>query len=304
MANFVKKFKRKHRLSTEMHDRWGDTAISYPNQGSWNQWNQTSGFAANASATIESRPAESDGPRRYIPTTSNSVAPSHQGWSDASSQTMRTSPESTHSTHEKPEHEIPKGYFDENIRHRTASERAPKHHIRGLGINGPPQEVPHTHIPSPMDLDVDVDIIDDYDHYSDESCDEEDEERDTLGDSRCLMTRGYSSGDVPRREECGSYSDRPAPSPALSVTSRMRRASVQSSTTQASSAAGTCSRRTSCTAASSVSAPSLPPDTPQYPVNTMHSAQPEKRHVPRPKPREPDHLAQQQMVPGYDELYG
>ncbi|KAJ6140565.1 hypothetical protein N7470_010361 [Penicillium chermesinum] len=78
----------------------------------------------------------------------------------------------------------------------------------------------------------------------------------------------------------------------------MRRSSTQSSATT-SSVAGATSRRTSyTTAASSVSAPSLPPDTPRFAYSNM-----EKR-APRPKRREPDPVAMQQLVPSYDELYG
>ncbi|KAJ6084172.1 hypothetical protein N7486_010972 [Penicillium sp. IBT 16267x] len=146
------------------------------------------------------------------------------------------------------------------------------------------------------------------DDPADESCDEEDEERDTLGDPRELMCRGHTTGDISRqvgRDECGSYDyDRAAKSPALSITSRMRRASIQSATTQASSVAGS-SRRTSYTAASSVSAPSLP-DTPRFASHTMHSAHAEKRPpVPRPKTRDPEPITtQHELVPSYDELYG
>lgn len=294
MASLMRKFKKKHVLSTDMHNRWGDPAISYPTEGSWNQWNQTSGFAANASME-PSRHVEPNESRRYAP--SASVAPQHhKDWDDLGSQHIYTPPETTH------DRNFPKGYFDENIRHRA--ERAPNPQMHGLGIEKPRHESRNNSIDSEMDMHSE------YQCDEEDSCDEEDEERDTLGASRGLMYRGYTTGDIPRhvgREECGSYSDRPAPSPSLSVTSRMRRASTQSSTTQASSVSGGGSRRTSYTAASSVSAPSLPPDTPRFPtnaMNTLSSAHGEKRHVYRPKPREPERPNRQQMVPSYDELYG
>ena len=290
MAGLMKKFKRKYRLSTEMHDRWGDTAISYPNEGSWNQWNQPSGFVANASANIEPpRHAEPDQPRHHAPIAS---VPPQEGWKEFNYQHVHT-PELQHDTSN-----IPKGYFDENIRRRPDRGSVSKPQMRGLGIESTRHEVQPN-----RDLDMHMD-----DDCSSDSCDE-DEERDTLGDARGLIHRGYTTGDIPRytAKDDYTYGDRPAPSPSLSVTSRMRRASTQSSATQASSIAGTSSRRTSYTAASSVSTPSLPPNTPRHvhpPTHSAHSTHPEKRHAPRPRPREPEQTARQQMVPSYDELYG
>ncbi|KAJ5659354.1 hypothetical protein N7507_005805 [Penicillium longicatenatum] len=286
MSGFMKKFKKKRRLSTELHDRWGDPAISYPNEGSWNQWNQTSGFVANASMPIEA-------PRRLQPDDSRnygrpSVPPlQHQGWNNFNPHIhAHTPPDSKHDGSN-----FPSGYFDASIRRRP--EKALRAQYQGLGIDGPRH-------------DIQEDIRDEEnDSICDESCDEEDGERDTMGDPRELMYRGHATGDIPRvgRDECGSY-DRAAKSPALSITSRMRRVSTQSSATQASSVAGS-SRRTSYTAASSVSAPSLP-DTPRFASHAMHSAHAEKRPpVPRPKTRDPEPTpTQHEMVPSYDELYG
>ncbi|KAJ5949131.1 hypothetical protein N7454_000715 [Penicillium verhagenii] len=295
MASFMKRFKKKRRLSTELHDRWGDPAISYPNEGSWNQWNQTSGFSPlvisnqiihNIMVHLLCNP------------------PQNQDWDGFNPHTIQQShpPESIQKGSN-----FPKGYFDANIRRpvvKTSTLRPP---FPGLGIDGT-QHVIRREIP-------DIDSMDD--PAADESCDEdedeEDEERDTLGDSRCLALRGCATEDtVPRhvvRDDCDSF-DRAAKSPALSITSRMRRVSIQSSTTQASSVAGS-SRRTSYTAASSVSAPSLPPDTPRYPPqaisHAMKMVQPEKRPpVPRRKTREPEPTppTRQEMVPSYDDLFG
>lgn len=51
----IRKLRRKKRLSTELHSRWGDVSITYPNDGSWSQWDQPSGFAVN---TEDDRPEE------------------------------------------------------------------------------------------------------------------------------------------------------------------------------------------------------------------------------------------------------
>lgn len=284
MASLMKKFKRRRRFSSELDSRWGDPSISYPNEGSWNQWDQPSGFVANATPGT-SQHIQSDGSRRYVPM--GAIPSQHMGGSnDPRSRSIGTrDPTRTGST-------IPKGYFDENIRHR--SERSYSPHVQGLGIDGT------RHVLS----DVNSATADD------ESCDEGDEEGDTLGDSRGgMMHRGYTATDMSRSSRCDdrdSYTDHSARSPPLSVTSRMRRITMQSSTTeQSSSIAGTASsRHTSYTAASSVSAPSLPPDTPRYAFNAMHPAPSEKRPVPRPRYREPELPVRPEMVPSYDELYG
>lgn len=292
MARFMKKFKKKRRLSTEFHDRFGDPDISYPNEGSWNQWSQTSGFVANASISIEAPHRLQPDDSRYYGRPSVQAL-QNQGWNNFNPQHIHTNtpPESIHDGSN-----FPKGYFDANIRRRPEKTLRPQ--FQGLGIDSPRHDIRD----NISDRDDDNDSICD---QEEESCDEDDEERDTLGDPGDLMSRGYTTGDIPRvgRDECGSY-DRAAKSPALSITSRMRRVSIQSSTTQASSVAGS-SRRTSFTAASSVSVPSLP-DTPRFASHAMRSAHAEKRPpVPRPKTRDPEPTPNQhEMVPSYDELYG
>ncbi|KAJ5156668.1 hypothetical protein N7492_009471 [Penicillium capsulatum] len=267
MANLMKKFKRKRRLSSELHSRWGDTGISFPTHGSWNQWDHMN---TNVPGTAPQHA------RRDMPQEPLAMDP-------VDLQRSRGTTGSRHrhiQSHglEHADEAIPKGYFDENIRHRPD-----RHHhrpSRGLGIDG-----------ARPDMDQDLDSS------TDESCDEDDDDegRDTLGEAG-LLHRGHTMG----RDEYDSYPDHASKSPPLSVTSRMRRVSLQSSTTEHSSA----SRHTSYTGASSVSAPSLPPDTPRFAFNSMHAAQAEKRPAPRPRPREPEPAARQEMVPGYDELYG
>ncbi|KAJ5128793.1 hypothetical protein N7448_002506 [Penicillium atrosanguineum] len=276
MASLMKRFKRKRRLSSELHSRWGDPAISYPNEGSWNQRNQP-GFAVTTPAEPHhhDRPDE---PRRYMPMNNGPTQSiGHPNDLGSHSIDMRDTVAGL---------PIPKGYFDENIRHRTRRSCSPP--ARGLGIDDPRKELQQTP-----------------DSSDEESCDEEDEERDTFGGPGGSLRHT----EIPRPSpQLDSYMDHSSRSPPLSVTSRMRRISMQSSTTEhtPSVAGTTSSRHTSLTAASSVSAPSLPPDTPRYAFNNMHPAPLEKRHAPRPRPREPEpaFTVRHEMVPSYDELYG
>lgn len=291
MANLMKKFKRKRRLSSELHARWGDPSISYPNEGSWNQWNQPSGSVANATAGT-SRGTHSDDSRCYLAV--GTMSSQNAGILNDRGSQRPTAYDSTQVTSA-----IPKGYFDDRIRHH--SKRAYSPHVQGLGIDGNPQGMSNGH-------DATAD---------DESCDEEDEERDILGDPEggesgggsAMAYHAYTTGDMSRnpvRDDQDSYVDRSSRSPPLSVTSRMRRISVQSATTEhSSSVTGTASsRHTSYTAASSISAPSLPPDTPRYAFNGIHPIHSEKRPVPRPRYREPEPAVRHELVPSYDELYG
>ncbi|KAJ6140566.1 hypothetical protein N7470_010362 [Penicillium chermesinum] len=113
MASFIKKIKRKRRLSSELHDRWGDPSISYPNDGSWNQWNQQAGFMANA--TIP-HARDNERSRRH-----------------ASPSTSPGSPDPTHTTAP-----FPTGYYNENIRRSDNSGTT-----RGLGITTPSRHGSH-----------------------------------------------------------------------------------------------------------------------------------------------------------------
>lgn len=282
----MKKFKRKRRLSSELHSRWGDPSISYPTQGSWNQQNQPSGLFSNVPSGLPHSPRPED-PRQYT------------RMSIDQSQSQKSNSPVPQYTPNDPRHAdsvIPKGYFNENIRHREKRHESP---ARGLGIGGTRHNLDgHNGNSSVID---------------DDSCDEEDdddyddEERDTLGDSGGTAVYRHHASETAGtsyRDDYDSYPDQAAKSPPLSVTSRMRRVSAQSSMTEHSSILGPASsRRTSYTAASSVSAPSLPPDTPRYAVHAHF----EKRAAPRPRYRAepaPTVGVGQGMVPSYDELYG
>lgn len=289
MANLMKKLKKKRRLPSELHARWGDPSISYPNEGSWNQWNQPSRFVANATTSTfqETHPDES---RRYavVGTISSQDSGSLK---DCGSQGLgRRDSTQGPST-------IPKGYFDESIRHRNGRAHSPQ--IETLGVAGTSHGLPDGH-------DAAAD---------DESCDEEDEEQDTLGDPGGWNHQAYTNGDIPchsERDCYDPYGEQASRSPPLSVTSRMRRISMNSATTEHSaSVVGTASsRHTSFTAASSVSVPasvsSLPPETPRHVFSGIQPLHIEKRNASRARDREPqpEPAVRHEMVPSYDELYG
>ncbi|CAI7663447.1 unnamed protein product [Penicillium glandicola] len=278
MASLMKKFKRKRRVSTELHSRWG----------SWNQWNQASGFVADGPARANIQSEEN---QQYLP-----ASPLRQASSSASSRRSRNTGTREHQVEDSPS--FPTGYFDQNIRRRTGDTHTPPAHTTGQGLGlGDLMRGPHRR-PSGS-------IIND-ECTTDESCDEEEEEeRDTLGPRIELSPREYGMADVSYtpRDHTEDF-DIPAKSPPLSVTSRMRCSLQSCATDPAASISGTNSRRTSYTAASSISAPSMPPSTPRVAYNTPKQPSfPEKRYPPRIKPREPE-PAPQEMVPSYDELYG
>ncbi|CAL5873673.1 uncharacterized protein PFLUO_LOCUS7955 [Penicillium psychrofluorescens] len=269
MAAFFKKIKRKRRLSSELHSRWGDVAISYPIGGSWNEWNQPAGFAANSSPDDLPSNNQTTAPRRHAsepgPSSEPSGFPRH---GDSA---------------------IPTGHFDERVRQRLRDAHKPPFRGLGLGLSG--HEMSSTHENTDFD---------------EESCSEEDgeededEERDTLDSP--IRDHEYSSA----RGDRDSYASHLSRSPPLSVTSRMRRCSLQSCQTEPSTVASVTasSRHTSYTAASSVSAPSMPPQTPRFGYIAAQSLRPDRKQSTRPRQREPEPVAQQGMVPSYDELYG
>ncbi|KAJ5480767.1 hypothetical protein N7539_006661 [Penicillium diatomitis] len=303
MASLMKKLRRKRRLSSELDARWGDPSISYPNQGSWNQWDQPSGFVANASMGAASASFQSRERKDYMSTEPISTgdfgrsSDSHYHGSDVPMDQLHAISV------------IPKGYFNENIRHRVdRSRRAPP--ARGLGINGTLRDTNH----SQKTLAGEEDSCEDGDEESDDDCCEEDHEDlapGRFGQLRYdISVRSPLAADPRQQSPQENYDrahdyHRPSKSPPLSVTQRMRRLSQQSAATDPiSSTAGTASSRcTSYTAASSVSVPTLPPSTPRLAIKLDHALH-DKRPIHRSRPKMDEAQSQQRMVPSYDELYG
>jgi hypothetical protein len=117
------------------------------------------------------------------------------------------------------------------------------------------------------------------------------------------------TSDIPH-DNTGEYAV-PAKTPPLSVTSRMRRCNVHSSVTEPTpSVSGDInSRRTSVTATSAVSAPSMSSSkttpTPRYRHNTHKQPPfPGKKYPSQSKAQEPEPATAPELVPSYDELYG
>lgn len=268
-------------MSSELHSRWGDVAITSPTEGSWNQWNQPAGFIANASTESppHTRQHTLEGPEPSglrFRSTSIPDDPSRSASLPIASA-------------------IPAGHFDENIQHRLGKRN--RHRPHGLGI----YETRH-----------DVGTMKNS-AAAEESCDEDDEQY-TLGEAQTLSPRisprRQVPGDMARWEDYES--DAMSKSPPLSVTSRMRHCSVQSYRTESSTtmSATRSSRRTSSTAASSVSAPSLSSGTPRFVYYPTHlPEQPHNKVASRAKlreskHREPELVAGQELVPSYEELFG
>lgn len=276
----MKKFKRKRRLSSELNTRFGDPSISYPNEGSWSQSDHPSSSVVLTARDGHKRDY-SDPSRRSLVT--GTMSSQNRGSRACGHEVSLQDSTQLHST-------IPKGYYDDRICHRAERTRS----ADAQGFDNTRHRYSRGH-----------DALTD-----DESCDEEDEGRDTFNSGRATMgynefhsreTKHNSAGD-----DRDSFFDRLPRSPPLSVTSCMRRVSMQSATTEGSSSVTgtTSSRHTSYTGGSSVSAPSRPPDTPRYAFTSMHTRLSEKRAISRLRYRESEPAVRQEMVPSYDELYG
>ncbi|KAL4891007.1 hypothetical protein BDV59DRAFT_76366 [Aspergillus ambiguus] len=250
MMAIIKKLRRKRKLSSELHSRWGDVSITYPNEGSWSQCDQAPGAAVNAipgPSPIRSwRHSSSDSLDRHGPGVLRSTSPENRDSSTDSGST------------------IPTGYYDARVRGRSKR------------------------IPPPLGPTSEQRSHSRHDDRSD----------DVIDNGSGSGGRSHDKHHRRAKEETDPYS-RASRSPPLSVTSRMRRCSAQSSTTeQTPSMPNTASsKHTSFTS----SAPSVPvEDTRPGYLATYH----EKKQPRRSKPRETDPVVRQELVPSYEDLYG
>ncbi|KAK9850906.1 hypothetical protein MYU51_011555 [Penicillium brevicompactum] len=285
----MKKFKKKRRLSTDLHARWGDVAISHPTQGSWNQWDQPSGFVANTPEVESSSQYESG--QRY-----SSVGSFREPSPTSSIRRSRSTGPPERSMNASPS--FPTGHFNHNIRHRDAHAARPSP-FQGLGIGDLRRDSSHNASGSVIN-----------DDSSSSCCDEDEEDRDGPAPVG-FSPRIYEMADTSQapRDHTDDF-DIPAKSPPLAVTSRMRHDSIHSYATDpvASVSAGAAhSPRTSYTAGSSVSAPLMPSGTPRHGLpghpKSKLEAYSDKRHH-RPRPPNSESTVRQEMVPSYDDLYG
>jgi hypothetical protein len=293
MATFMKKFKRKRRLSTELHSRWGDVSITHPTQGSWNQRSQNSGHVANEAGIISSNVPHEEGEGQRHKPSGSLRQPSPK------SSIRRSRSTAPREQSETPSPSFPTGHFNENIRHRGRDDCPPP--VKGLGV-GDLRRISSQNASSTVTNE----------DTSGSSCSDEDEERDVLTAPVGLSPRIYEladTSDIPH-DNTEEY-DVPAKAPPLSVTTRMRRFSVHSSVTEPTPlvSGDISSRRTSVTAASDVSATSMSTSTttttPRYRHNT-HKLPPflAKKSPPWSKAQEPEPATAPELVPSYDELYG
>ncbi|KAI9042646.1 uncharacterized protein KD926_005252 [Aspergillus affinis] len=267
MTAIIEKLRRKRKLSSELHARWGDVSISYPTEGSWSQC-QSSGGVPNAFPTRPSEQSRRHGSLDVLDRPAGSSrmpTPLRSGDRKASVDSAMT---------------IPTGHYDAKLRGRSKT------------------KPPYPHSPRAWEA------------GSDEYSADEDEEEDVpsaLGDCRGRYHHHppHSTSRVGFRDE-DPYA-RASKSPPLSVTSRMRRCSLQSTGTEPTTIPTTASSKHSSFVSS---VPSMPSEEPRsyHPVHQDKKPpqQPQQQPPPprRTKPREADPVRRQELVPSYDELYG
>ncbi|GKZ28402.1 hypothetical protein AbraIFM66950_005576 [Aspergillus brasiliensis] len=264
MTAIIQKLRRKRKLSSELHSRWGDVSISYPNGGSWSQWDQSS------TGTILASP---DHERRHgsLELNRSATAPRLGSYSRIGDANVRAPSVDSAMT-------IPTGHYDARVGSRVRR----KHQ----------QQSP------PVGLARGMDSPRECDHVSSSDESSGDEENDVAVPAPLNVSRDRDSAE---KEEADAYSH-VSKSPPLSVTSRMRsRHSAQCHTMDPTisgfGSAG--SKHTSYTS----SVPSNPSDD-QRPQGHRLSTQHDRRSSRRPKPEPLSLPTQPEMVPSYDELYG
>ncbi|KAE8394686.1 hypothetical protein BDV23DRAFT_146945 [Aspergillus alliaceus] len=260
MTPIIQKLRRKRKLSSELHSRWGDVAITYPNAGSWSQYEQST------VGTPNSMPGKSlDQCRRHG--SFDSLHP--QGRSSRNSSTLPSGDFKERKSSTDSAMTMPMGHYDAKLRGRSKKK-----------LPAPTSRVGQRPHPQVQD--------------SSDECSTDEDEGSVSNPSG---PKGRHLKDVSRTKahEGDAYS-RASKSPPLSVTSRMRRCSLQSATTEPSPSipATSSSKHTSYTS----SVPSVPSEEPR-PVTRPISHDVKHLHRSKPAP-----VAEHELVPSYDELYG
>lgn len=218
MSALIRKLRRKRKLSTEFHSRWGDGNITYPNEGSWSQRDQPSGLIANTlsvppgaglkrrSGSLDSRSSTSH-PQSTLHSITNDDGDGLKDYAMT----------------------IPTGHYDARLRHRAKGHKHPCHGLK----------------------------IIDRRHETRAEVKDTAETSDSEDDSPTYSHRGRNPTESTRKASVGTSSQRASKSPPLSVTSHMRRYSQQSNSTEPTlSMPNTASSLNTNFARSSVSAPS------------------------------------------------
>ncbi|KAF7170178.1 hypothetical protein CNMCM5623_002693 [Aspergillus felis] len=275
MTAIIRKLRRKRKLSSELHSRWGDVSITYPTEGSWSQWDQPSSISMNIAPEIssEQRRRHSSPEARHRESNSSRPEPTlHSGDSEGRESSVDSAMT------------IPTRHYDAKLRSRSTKVQPTQKISEHRGI-----------------VSEQKGLVNPWDEIC--TSDEADEaEEDVIPPPKGPKR-------LPRelnRLKLNAHMDdlsRASKSPPLSVTSRMRRRSQQSSGTEptASVSGTTSSKHTSFTS----SVPSVPPEDPRH---MSYSPFQEQKLARRSKPRETEPVREPvrepELVPSYDELYG
>ncbi|KAL5342796.1 hypothetical protein BJX70DRAFT_394639 [Aspergillus crustosus] len=248
MTAFVKRLRRKRKLSSELDSRWGDMTISSPNEGSWSQYDATSARAS----PVSSEHGHGDDCK---PSTGESSAPYTSA--DEHTESRNTTINSSIT--------MPTGYYNAKLRRQSKTTiRSPKQ---------PPVQPRCITLPKAWEERK----------YGESSADEAEDNISALGSPR-------------GRRGADDANSRGSKSPPLSVTSRMRRFSGQSTATDpVFSVPGTASsQRTSFSFEDTGLA--RQPQHEKKPLQRARIQDTEPAQTPNP--------ASQELVRSYDDLYG
>ncbi|KAL4899790.1 hypothetical protein BDW74DRAFT_107753 [Aspergillus multicolor] len=246
MTAIMHRIRRKRKISSELDSRWGDMAISSPNEGSWSQYGASPKTSPVSAASFD----HDHGPRPVEP-------PEPYTFNGIKAGVANDVPVNSLN--------MPTGYYDAKLQRQKTKSRAPKVQ--------PVQPKPIT-LPKSWEEKK----------FGDSSADEAGDNVSSLGS--------------PRKRGTDDANSRGSKSPPLSVTSRMRRYSGQSTATDPIfSVPGTASsQRTSFSADD--------PRLARHPPLPL-PAQPDKKPPQGPKVRDGEpNTASQELVPSYDDLYG
>jgi hypothetical protein len=268
MTAIIRKLRRKRKLSSELHSRWGDVSITYPTEGSWSQWDQPSSINMDVAPELpsEQRRRHSSPEARHRESDSSRPEPTlHSGDSEGRESSVDSAMT------------IPTGHYDAKLRSRSTKEL-------------PPQKISEHHgIVSEQ-----KGLVNPWD----EICSSDEADEDVIPPPKGPKRLPRELNRLKISAHMDDYS-RASKSPPLSVTSRMRRRSQQSNVTEptASVSGTTSSKHTSFTS----SVPSVPSEDSRH---MSHSPFQEQKLARRSKHRETEPVREPELVPSYDELYG
>ncbi|KAL2002987.1 hypothetical protein VTN02DRAFT_5294 [Thermoascus thermophilus] len=305
MAATMKRWGKKRTVSSEMHSRWGDVSITAPNEGSWSQ-HSSSNVNIGAALNVD---CGSGHTRRYdsLEGGGHSESRPHSGKSKPSRASRFISrlcsrdsgvEESMHTSMVA----LPRGHQETGT--RCPSEARLEHGRRDFRNEESSPAVNGT--TADQLVSKETAMFDPGYRFSSMANDHDDEVSPTCVEKsphevQRVEEDGHGSRTSPESPQEGPESRLPrgSRSPPLSVTSRMRRASQQSTAGQITMS----SRHTSYTS-SSVSSPSPLPESPQITKIAYNPAFRDKKNARRSRLWEPEGVGAQELVPSYEELYG